>query len=321
MALAYRDMNTSMGRRLYGVRPNASRRIADTPRQSPGTHCHTPPACYDNLSPWGNTEEGTMEMPTADTPAAAYLPRSAYTIAHVAAVKKTAGLEKGLAGAHDALKKALRHREDLEEEEEKKSAVLDARGDECDADIEGFELGLLALVGKARSDKRYVRYFKNGLRGITEAEPRKAKPELVGQMLDAMNEDESDPELGPLVAMYQSKLIASRDGVVAADQDLGATEKEIAYLEDKALPALMVAWQEEYKKLQAALTTVFPTNPKRVDRFFKAFRKRSKPAKKAAPATPTPPPAPPPPPPGPPPPPPPPPSAEPATPPAAPPTT
>jgi hypothetical protein len=38
----------------------------------------------------------------------------------------------------------------------------------------------------------------------------------------------------------------------------------------------MAAWRDEYKKLEAALITVYPSNPKRVARCFKPFRKNRK---------------------------------------------
>jgi hypothetical protein len=54
-----------------------------------------------------------MEMPSEDTKPEAYLPKSAYTTARVAADTKAAGLEKGLDTTHAQLKQALRDREDL----------------------------------------------------------------------------------------------------------------------------------------------------------------------------------------------------------------
>ncbi|MDC3962119.1 hypothetical protein KEG38_50340 [Polyangium jinanense] len=217
-----------------------------------------------------------MEMPPEDTPPEAYLPRSAYSIARVAADPKTAGLELALAAIHVDFKKILRDREDHEEEVEKRSAVLDARDNELDEDIGGFELGLLALVTKNRGDARYRRYFPEGLRQVTTAEPRKEEPELVGDMLDSMTEDMNDPELGSLVATWAPKISNSRSKVLAASENLALTEKELALLNDKRIPALMAAWRTEYKKLEGQLTAVYASNPKMVDRFFKPFRKRSK---------------------------------------------
>jgi hypothetical protein len=216
-----------------------------------------------------------MDMPTEDTPAAAYLAKSAYTVSRVAVDKQAKGLEQGLENAHVQLKKSLRDKEDLEEVEQKKTAVLDAGDSDCDDHIESFELGLLAVVKKDRADDRYRRYIKVGLRDITTAEPRKEEPKLVGQMLEAMAEDaaKADAELAPLLAASMPKLTASREQVVKADEQLTTTETELAFLEDMTIPSLMATWRAEYKKLEGALTTVYPTNAKKVDRFFKPFRK------------------------------------------------
>ncbi len=217
-----------------------------------------------------------MEMPGEDTSPEAYTPRSAYSIAGVAADPKTAGLEKPLEAAHVALKMGLREREDLEEEEQKRTAILDTRDRECDETIGGFELGLFGLVNKNRDDPRYRRYFPYGLRDVTTAEPRTEEPEQVGQMLDAMTEDQGDPDLGPLIVIWSPKLTASRAKVMAASENLAVTEKALAFLNDKTLPALMATWRTEYKKLEGQLTSVYATDPKKVDRFFKPFRKRRK---------------------------------------------
>ncbi|MDI1445659.1 hypothetical protein [Polyangium sp. 6x1] len=221
-----------------------------------------------------------MDMPTQDTPPEGYLPKSAYATGRVAADKKAAGLEAALLAVHDELKKTLRERDDLEEERQRKSAVLDARDGDCDADVENFELQLLGAVRKNREHPKYRRYFKTGLRDVTTAEPRKEEPEQVGQMLEAMAEDKNDPEIGEVVASWEPKLTASRANVVTADAALTETEKALDFLEEKRIPALMAAWREEYKKLEGALTTVYASNPKMVDRFFKPFRKRRKDTKK-----------------------------------------
>jgi hypothetical protein len=230
-----------------------------------------------------------MEMPGEDTPAEAYLSKSAYTIARVAADPKVAALEKGVETSHAQLKKALRDREDLQESVQRKMAVLDAADTGCDDDIGGFELGLLGLVQKNREAPKYRRYFAYGLREVTTAEPRQEEPELVRQMLIAMDEDKADSDLGPLVAVWSPKLTASRNKVIAADEDLTTLEKDLAFLTDKTIPSLMAAWRTEYKKLEGALTTAYADNPKKVDRFFKPFRKRRKDKKQPeGPSTPAP---------------------------------
>ncbi len=228
-----------------------------------------------------------MEMPGEDTPPNAYLPRSAYTIARVAAEPMTKGLESALETAHGALQQALRNGEDLEYEEQKKTAVLDAKDEHNDDEIEGFELALLAHVKKNRNDPQYLRYFRNGLRDITTADPRKEGRERIEQMLETMDKDETDATLGPVVAIWAPKIKTSLNDVSAADKSLTETEKTLAFLNEKTIPALMATWRNEYKKLEGALTGVYASNPKKVGRFFKAFRKRQKNNKKAEP-TPTP---------------------------------
>jgi len=140
-------------------------------------------------------------------------------------------------------------------------------------------LQLLGAVKKNRDNPQYRRYFKDGLRAVTMAEPRKEEPELVADILGCMAEDKNDPEIGEVVTAWLPKLTASRAKVVAADEALSLVEKALANLEDKKIPALMATWREEYKKLEGALLTIYPTNPKRVRRFFIAFRRSRKPAK------------------------------------------
>jgi hypothetical protein len=220
-----------------------------------------------------------MEMPNADTPAEAYLPRSAYTIARTAADAKTAGLEQRLAGKHADLKVALRHREDLLELLQEHIAVLDVADGDCDSAVEGFELHLLAIVKKDRDSLTYRRYFNRGLRDVTKAEPRKEEPEIIADLLDAMDEDKNDLELGDLIAQWQPNLANSRAKVIAADEALTITEKALARLNEQQLPELMAGWREEYKKLAGDLTAVYAGTPKAVSRFFKPFRKARKSSK------------------------------------------
>jgi hypothetical protein len=220
-----------------------------------------------------------MDMPSADTSPDAYLPRSAYTIARVAADGDAAGLETDLAAKHAELKAVLRERGDLLEQLQKDSAVLDAADGDCDTAVEGFELHLLGIVHKDRESLTYRRYFNRGLRDVTKAEPRKEEPEIILDLLDAMSEDKHDVELGPAIEQWQPKLAAARNRVLAADEALTITEKTLARLNEQRLPEIMSAWREEYKKLEGALTTVFASRPKMVNRFFKAFRKPRKSSK------------------------------------------
>lgn len=217
-----------------------------------------------------------MDMPTADTPADAYLPRSAYTVARVSADAKAAGHEQALQTVHSSLKAMVRERDDLTEDVQKKSALFDAADDACDTEVEGFELHLLAAVGKNRDHIKYKRYFSEGLRAITTAEPRAEEPDLIKDMLGLMVEDENDGDIGAIVKQWRPKLSASRDKVVAADEALTTAEKALTQLKEVRLPGLMAMWREEYKKLEGALLTVYPTDPKRVARCFKPFRKHRK---------------------------------------------
>ena len=225
-----------------------------------------------------------MDMPTADTPAEAHIPRSAYTKARVAADPKTAGLEVGLATVHTNLVALLRHRDDLLEQEQAHTALLDAADEACDDDVEGFELHLLGTVKKNRDNAKYQRYFRNGLRAVTQADPRKEEPELVADMLTQMAEDTNDPEIGEAVQAWKAKLTASHARVVAADETLKTTERALTLVEGTKLPGLLATWREEYKKLEGALLMAYPTEPKRVARFFKPFRKNRKVSKAQTPS-------------------------------------
>jgi hypothetical protein len=216
-----------------------------------------------------------MEMPGADTPPVTYVQRSAYTLARVGADPKTAHLTNGLETPHVALTALLRNLEDLEFEEQKKTAVYDTRDEHCDDEIEGFELSLLAHVRKNRNDDRYVRYFPDGLREITAA-PRKEGPDRIQQLLDTLALDANHADLGPLVAIWAPKIGAAHAELRAAEESLSTTEKAMALLKEKSIPAAMAEWRVEYKKLEGALTSVYASNPKKVDRFFKPFRKRRK---------------------------------------------
>lgn len=221
-----------------------------------------------------------MEMPGADTPAATYVQRSAYTLARVAADPNTAHLTSGLEGCHVALVEELRKLEELEFEEQKKTAVYDTKDEHCDDEIEGFELSLLAHVKKNREDARYVRYFPDGLREVTAA-PRKEGTDRIQQLIDTLKLDVNHADLGPLVAIWLPKIDAAHEELKAAREALDATEKALTLLKEKTIPSAMADWRVEYKKLEGALTGVYAANPKKVDRFFKPFRKRRKSDKNA----------------------------------------
>lgn len=214
-----------------------------------------------------------MEKPRDDTPAADYLPHSAFTTAAVAADEAVAGRETALQKAHSDLKASLRSLEDKREQRQKQKAVLVVKDAALDRVIRSFELRLLDAVNKRREEPEYRRYFAHGVREVTEAEPRKAEPALVDTMLSAMAEDHAHPVLGPIVTEFKPKLEAALAAVRAADKALGAIETEVHYLDDKTIPAQMAHWVDEYVKLHGALKQALPRDPQRVEDCFLPFRK------------------------------------------------
>ena len=217
-----------------------------------------------------------MEKPREDTPIDAYREHAAFTIAGVAADPDVAGLEKGLAKEHHALKKQTRALEDMEEEIQKKKAVLMIKDRCCDEVVRAFELRLLGLVNKKRGDPQYRRYFPDGLREVTEAEPRKVEPALVKDIITALEEDEGKPGIGPLATEFKPQFQAAVGDVKSADKDLSATETEARHLRDKTIPGIKSAWGDEYVKLHGALRGKLPRDPARVEAFFYPFKKERK---------------------------------------------
>lgn len=124
--------------------------------------------------------------------------------------------------------------------------------------IRSFELRLLDAVNKRRTDPDYRRYFENGLREVTEAEPRKAEPAIVDSMISAMAEDQKRSVIGPIVTELKPKLESALAAVRAAEKALGQSETEESYLEDKTIPAQMAHWVDEYVKLHGALKQALP---------------------------------------------------------------
>jgi len=214
-----------------------------------------------------------MEKPRDDTPPADYVAHSAFTTAAVAADEAVAGREAGLHKAHTDLKESLRTREDKREQRQKQKAILVVKDAALDRVIRSFELRLLDAVNKRRDEPEYRRYFPDGLRQVTEAEPRKAEPALVDAMLSAMAEDHAHPVLGPIVTEFKPKLEAALSAVRAADKALGAVETEVNYLDDKTIPAQMAHWVDEYVKLHGALKQALPRDAQRVEDCFLPFRK------------------------------------------------
>lgn len=220
-----------------------------------------------------------MERPRHDTPIPSYLDHSAFAVAGVAADPDVAGLEAPLAKEHDALKSQSRALEDQEEEVQKKRAVFLGKDSRCDRTVRSLELRLLDLVAKKRNDPLYRRYFPNGLREVTEAEPRAIEPALVQSIVATLNEDKSKPEIGPLATEFQPQLEAALAEVLATEKALRDAEAQAKHLDDKTIPEVKARWVDEYVKLHAALRGKLPRDPARVEGFFYPFKKdRKKPA-------------------------------------------
>lgn len=229
-----------------------------------------------------------MDKPRDHTPVADYLEHGAFTVAAIAADPEVAGLEKALEGKHDELKKNVRAHEDTVEQSIKKRAVFMVADAACDRVVRACELAIYGLVNKRRDDPLYRRYFKNGLRAVTEAEPRKAEPALVKDIVKAMGEDAAKPAIGPIAQQFAPQLQAAVAVVEAAEKDLAAVEAEEVYLREKTIAELKTAWVDEYVKLHAALKMAFPRDPERVESYFLRFRKDRKKSDDAEPITPSP---------------------------------
>ncbi len=217
-----------------------------------------------------------MEKPRDDSSITAYREHSAFTVAGVAADPDVAGLEKGLADEHHDLKKQSRALEDLEDEVQKKRAVFLGKDARCDRIVRSFELRLLDLVGKKRNDPLYRRYFPEGLREVTEAEPRATEPTLVKAMVKAMKEDKGKADIGPLATEFRPQLEAVLAEVVAAEAALSDAETQAVHLGNKTIPEVKARWVDEYVKLHAALRGKLPRDPARVEGFFYPFKKDRK---------------------------------------------
>lgn len=220
-----------------------------------------------------------MERPRDDSSLTAYREHSAFAIAGVAADAEVAGLETALAKEHDALKTQARALEDQEEEVQKKRAVFLGKDARCDRIVRSFELRLLDLVAKKRNDPLYRRYFPNGLREITEAEPRAVEPALVQSIIATLLDDKTKPEIGPLATEFQPQLESTLAEVLATEKALSDAEAQAKHLDEKTIPEVKARWVDEYVKLHAALRGKLPRDPARVEGFFYPFKKdRKKPA-------------------------------------------
>ncbi|APR83921.1 Hypothetical protein A7982_09270 [Minicystis rosea] len=228
-----------------------------------------------------------VQMPEDDTTPVEVLKRSAFTCAAVFADESVRGKEKGLRGAHAALRGTVRALEDLRETEQEKSAVLTQLDGVVDRLVNELAGRLLLLVDKDYEHPLYRRYVPGSVRDITQADMRVEEPARVAEIVKLLTEDEDKPGIGPLATEMAPRLQAANERVLAAEKDLAATESEAAHLEKNVIPALLVTWRTEYKTLEAALTAAWPLDSSRVQRCFKPFRKpKPAAAKKAVPGKP-----------------------------------
>ncbi len=221
-----------------------------------------------------------MDKPRSDTPTDAYREHAAYTVASVAADDEVMGQEAALKACHVELKAEQRNLEDLDEDVQAKRAIFARKDKECDAVVRKFELRLLGLVNKKTSDPLYKRYFADGLRAVTEAEPRHVEPKLVHDLLASMSEDLAKPGIGPIVKELQPELVAALAAVQTAETNLVASEATRDRGKKQNVPEIKVRWIDEYVKLHAALRGQFPRDAARVESYFYAFAKS--PSKAAA---------------------------------------
>jgi hypothetical protein len=217
-----------------------------------------------------------MDKPTKDTPSEAYLEHSAFTTAAVAADPEVAGLEADLGVQHVDLKQQTRAREDGRETVQRRRAVLVQKDRRCDGVVRSFELRLFDFVNKKRTDPDYVRYFADGLREVTEANMRTAEPQKVKTIIKSLGEDAAKPGLDALSAELKPQLEAAVIEVEAAEKALSEIESDVAYLNDKTIPAIEAKWTDEYVKLHGALKVRFPRDPARVESYFYPFKKERK---------------------------------------------
>jgi hypothetical protein len=217
-----------------------------------------------------------MEKPREDTSLTAYREHSAFTCAGVAADPEVAGLETALSKEHDALKQQARTLEDQEEEVQKKRSIFLGKDARCDRTVRSFELRLLDLVGKRRNDPLYRRYFPEGLREITEAEPRVVEPALVKAIIATLLDDKTKSDLGPLATEFQPQLESALADVLTAEKALTDAEERARHIDEKAIPEVKARWVDEYVKLHAALRGKLPRDPARVEGFFYPFKKDRK---------------------------------------------
>ena len=217
-----------------------------------------------------------MDNPKEDTSVEQFIPRGAFTIAAVRADPETNGLEVTFATVQGQLKAKARQVEDLEETLEEAEAVIIVKDRAADKLVRSFDLRLLDVVNKNREDPRYRRYFPDGLRAVTEADARTVEPKMVNDLIKTLDEDRTKAGFTELHADYHDRMQAAVTAVEAADTACAQLETQWSFEKDKTLVELRDRWIEERKKLHAELTKRFPSDPGRVESYFKRFAKPRK---------------------------------------------
>lgn len=226
-----------------------------------------------------------MDNPGESIPERTIIENGSYTVAAISADAETKGMEVEFAGAQSALKQGDRDRADLREQIQQASAVLDYADEQVDGGVEAFELALLSHVGKKRDQPKYVLYFPNGLRDVTQADKEEEEPEKVQELLDKMAVELLKPETvgeyRDLLMAHQTRISERLSAVKTAITSVGAVEDAYDHLDKVVIPSLRQAWIEKRVKLYGALTQKFPGDKARVERYFKRFnRRRTKAAEK-----------------------------------------
>lgn len=214
-----------------------------------------------------------MDNPRDNTSEDQYRDHGIFSIAAVRADPETQGLEVAFAAVHAELMTKTREEQDLEDVLTERKALILVRDHATDRIIRSFDLHLLDLVRKNRDDPRYRRYFKQGLRSVTEADARTAEPKMVRDIITTLDEDKNKPDFAPLHAAFRTKLDTAVEAVEAADAACTQTETQLEFLQNKVLVELKVRWVEERKKLHADLSKMFPHDSARVESYFKRFAK------------------------------------------------
>ena len=82
----------------------------------------------------------------------------------------------------------------------------------------------------------YRRYFANGLREVTEAEPRAIEPALVQSIISTLVDDKNKPDIGPLATEFQPQLESTLADVLVTEKALSEAEAQAKHLDEKTIP-------------------------------------------------------------------------------------